>query len=85
MDLDDIRKSSNVHKMKRRPGGFCPTCIYSGTDVVKGYKVLVCKFHPPQRISGVGTGENDQQWPIVSDEDRCSEYSPEASGTRWNY
>lgn len=52
----------------------CINCIYAGVERIKGYDALVCKRYAPRWISGVGTGETDQNFPIVYSDEWCGEF-----------
>lgn len=52
----------------------CLHCKFFGDDVVQGHKVGVCRRYAPRFTSGVGTGETNQNFPIVSTDDWCGEY-----------
>ena len=52
----------------------CVHCKFFGDDIVKGYKVGVCRRYAPRFISGVGTGETSQRFPMAYLDEWCGEY-----------
>lgn len=52
----------------------CKNCLFFGKDIVDGYEVRVCRRYAPRYVSGVGTGETSQKFPIVSPDDWCGEW-----------
>ena len=52
----------------------CVHCKFFGDDIVKGYKVGVCRRYAPRFISGVGTGETSQRFPMAYPDEWCGEY-----------
>ncbi len=39
-------------------------------------ELFECRRYAPQRTHGVGTGENNQKFPVMLTEDWCGEYEP---------
>lgn len=52
----------------------CVNCRFARAGVSHGYDVLQCHHNAPRWISGVGTGAENDLWPVIAPDWWCGDY-----------